>query len=37
MNGEYLITPTPTAPKGKFSTEWNDYPNGGVEYFEVRS
>merc|ERR1712137_1198102 len=34
MNGEYVITPTPNA-KGSFNTKWNEYPNGGVEYFEV--
>jgi len=35
MNGEYLTTPTPNAKEGQFSTEWNKYPNGGVEFFEV--
>ena len=36
MNGEYLTTPTPNVPKGStFNTKWSDYPNDGVEYFEV--
>jgi len=35
MNGEYVISPTPNAPKGaKFNTNFADYP-GGVEYFDV--
>ena len=34
MNGEYLITPTPKAPAGTFSTKWSEYP-GGVESFDV--
>ena len=35
MNGNYLTTPTPHAPKGEsFNTEFSKYP-GGVEYFEV--
>jgi len=33
MNGEYLTSDTPNA-KGKFPTEWKNYP-GGVEYFDV--
>lgn len=37
MNGEYLITRTPNAPAGNFSTKWSEYSNevGGVDYFEV--
>ena len=34
MNGKYTTTPTPNAT-GHFNTNWNEYPNGGVEYFEV--
>ena len=35
MNGEYLTTPTPHAPKGSaFNTDWSQYPNG-VEHFDV--
>ena len=38
MNGEYLTTPTPNAPKGAtYNTRWSEYDteHGGVEYFEV--
>jgi hypothetical protein len=35
MNGEYLLSVTPGAPKDKtFSTDFKDYP-GGAEYFDV--
>jgi hypothetical protein len=35
MNGAYLTTPTPHAPKDmQFNTKWDEYP-GDVEYFEA--
>ena len=34
MNGDYIISATPNAT-GHFNTKWNEYPNGGVEFFEV--
>ena len=34
MNGEYLLSGTPKAPKPTWSTSFKDYP-GGVESFTV--
>ena len=34
MNGEYLLSPTPKAPKSTWSTSFKDYP-GGVESFTL--
>ena len=36
MNGEYLTTPTPNAPKGSsFNTKWSEYKNELDGAFEV--
>lgn len=34
MNGEYILSNTPNQQYNNWSTQFKDYPNGGVEYFE---
>ena len=36
MNGDYVISATPNAPKGEaFNTKYAEYDADGVEYFDV--
>ena len=36
MNGDYVISATPNAPKGEtFNTKYAEYDKAGVEYFDV--
>ena len=36
MNGDYVISATPNAPKGEtFNTKFAEYDSAGVEYFDV--